>query len=605
MVGFVVFALVLCAYGWTASPVIGWLDSPELVAASASLGVAHSPGHPIPLLLGRLATLFPLGDAAFRVNLASAVAGAFAAWAVYLSCVELLRQTSPKLSNVGRLTLSAGVALGFAACAAAWLQGVRAEVYAIHVALTAGSLAALFRYHRVGDGRWLVLAGLLAGLELANHHLMAILFIVPAAVFVLARRRPARPAAPAIAATAVAGLLGLAALLYLPVRSAQHPEPNWAAPHTIDRFVWTVSAKAFQKSTQREHATSRGQAARQATWAAIENTGELMVLAALIALAVAFVRRQQRDVMTLLAAIAVLAIAGRAAVGFDPTVPDHLAYLLPAILALALLGAAGVAAIAEWLPLAAGERTVARVKLVILAVPLAAATLQVARDDSGRAQRAGYAAAELADWELAELPPRSVVLLAYFQTSFRVAALRAAYHARPDIAVLDRGLTYPGAATEARRRHPELSPLIDAGINVKQPLPTAELQALARRRPVFVQLDPLGRAMPWAHLAPQGPFARYFAEPLVAVARRTAEVEDAAARLSVARRLAAVNGGERRQVIEALVWHDFLRLLFYCGAGRTAAAQLALDSAAELVGADEELERQAKRCGLVMPAHRR
>ncbi|MGZ3442447.1 MAG: protein O-mannosyl-transferase family, partial [Polyangia bacterium] len=56
-----------------------WLDSSELAAAAWGLGVAHPPGHPLPSLLGRACTLVPLGSIAFRVGLASALAGAAAA----------------------------------------------------------------------------------------------------------------------------------------------------------------------------------------------------------------------------------------------------------------------------------------------------------------------------------------------------------------------------------------------------------------------------------------------------------------------------------------------------------------------------------------------
>ena len=74
-----VFATAFVVYAWTASPAIGWLDSPEIVAASASLGVAHSPGHPMESMLGQLGALLPIGDLPFRVNLMSALTGALAA----------------------------------------------------------------------------------------------------------------------------------------------------------------------------------------------------------------------------------------------------------------------------------------------------------------------------------------------------------------------------------------------------------------------------------------------------------------------------------------------------------------------------------------------
>ena len=48
LVALVAFAL----YALTASPALGWLDAPEFAAAAASLGVSHSPGHPLVALVG-------------------------------------------------------------------------------------------------------------------------------------------------------------------------------------------------------------------------------------------------------------------------------------------------------------------------------------------------------------------------------------------------------------------------------------------------------------------------------------------------------------------------------------------------------------------------
>lgn len=581
---------------------MGWLDSPELVAASSSLGVAHSPGHPIPAMLGWLASLFPVGDVAFRVNLASALAGATAAGAVYLAAAELLRQISPNLSKLVRRTAAVGAALSFAACGAAWLQAVRAEVYSLQIALLAGTLAALLRYHRCDDGRWLALAGLLAGLGLANHHFMALLVVVPASVFVFARGAAKRPGASTIAATALLGVLGVAALLYLPVRSSQHPEVDWAAPHTADRFAWTVSARAFQKSATSKFATSRSQAARQATMAVVENTSEVLVVAAFIGLALAFRRRRHRAVLCLLAAVTVTTIAARTLVGFDPAVPDHLAYLLPGILSAMLLGVAGLALVAEWLPLEAGDTAQRRVRTALVCLPAALVVLQVWRLDAGHGYRDGYAADALARWELDDLPPRSVVLLAYFQTSFRVEALRAVDHARPDVAILDRGLTYPGAAAEAKRRYPTLAPVIDAGITVTKPLPLTALRALARKRPVFVQLDPIGAGNQTAYLLPAGPYARLVPDPVQAGLRRAVELEDVAAAVALQRRLASDSPADRKPVTEAMLWNDYLRMRFYCRAERTTAAQAAYESARALAPADEQLAADAGRCGLTASA---
>ena len=60
-------------YALTLRPSIGWNDSPEFVDVAYTLGIGHPSGFPTYTLLGKLATLIPLGGIAFRVNLLSAL----------------------------------------------------------------------------------------------------------------------------------------------------------------------------------------------------------------------------------------------------------------------------------------------------------------------------------------------------------------------------------------------------------------------------------------------------------------------------------------------------------------------------------------------------
>src|SRR5208282_1764726 len=59
-------------------------DSPETITAAATLGVPHPPGYSLLTLLGRLASLFPLGGIPFRVNLLSAFLAALVCSLLYL-----------------------------------------------------------------------------------------------------------------------------------------------------------------------------------------------------------------------------------------------------------------------------------------------------------------------------------------------------------------------------------------------------------------------------------------------------------------------------------------------------------------------------------------
>src|SRR5256714_14575109 len=66
-------------------------DSPELITAAATLGVAHEPGYPLFTMLGHLFSMLPFGSIPFRVNLLSVACDALTVGVVYLTTVRLAR----------------------------------------------------------------------------------------------------------------------------------------------------------------------------------------------------------------------------------------------------------------------------------------------------------------------------------------------------------------------------------------------------------------------------------------------------------------------------------------------------------------------------------
>jgi hypothetical protein len=70
----------LWVYAVTLSSTVTWRnhgeDSGDLLVASATLGIPHPTGYPLYVVLGRVASLVPIGSLAYRINLVSALAGA-------------------------------------------------------------------------------------------------------------------------------------------------------------------------------------------------------------------------------------------------------------------------------------------------------------------------------------------------------------------------------------------------------------------------------------------------------------------------------------------------------------------------------------------------
>jgi len=601
------FALAFALYAWTAAPSLSWLDSPEFAAAGASLGVAHSPGHPLAGLLGRAASLVPLGDIATRINLLSALLAAAAAAALYRAGFAYLRRVSPAIDSRALAAAAATAALGLAFSWSAWIQAVRAEAYALQSGLLFAALWAVLAFAD-GHRRALVAAGLLLGLALAHHHLLAILFLVPAAAFALTRPGAARPTAALGAATASAGVVGLAAFCYLPVRAAaglaSGAAVNWGAPATAERFVWTVSAKAFQKTAAADHVSTTGQDLAQILLAVVEQSHPVLLVLVLVGVVIGLRPADARASTVLLVGIAALGAGARAVLGFDPTTPDHHAYVLPAFAALFLLAAAGaVGALAAFdgawarergAPLATRAGWLAAAALLLVPVQL--------RTHAERASlRGAYAAEDLATSELVAAPPRAILLVSYFETSFRLWGLRAVTGARPDVRVYERSFaTYPGFEEVARSQGQ--SDLAEAGFVPGRPTPVDTLAELAARQPVLVELHPNLDRAPYPLLLPAGAFARVSPLAVTDANQRAAERFDRGHRIALGRALADAPAADQDGLRAALLWRDSLRAQFYCDVGRRQAAADALALAWQAAPGDTTLAELARGCGLPVPA---
>ncbi len=231
--GALAFAIPLVVYLHTLADGVFWEDSALLVAASLCLGIAHSPGHPLFVILGKVVTLASSASPAHLVNAVSAIAGAGAALALWLLLVRLLPAfvQPSEGSRIRRPMVALATALSFAFCRPFWQQATIAEVYTLHVALILLGLASMLRSRRERVAGWWAV-----GLAGTNH--VTSLLIVPSGLWLARWKRPW---------TAAAALLGAFTLyLYLPIRSRLDPVIDWGDPETPGRFLWMLSAEEFR-----------------------------------------------------------------------------------------------------------------------------------------------------------------------------------------------------------------------------------------------------------------------------------------------------------------------------------------------------------------------
>ncbi len=177
-----VFLGALALYVRTLAPSVAFLfdDSLEFQLVGYKLAIAHPTGYPLYTLLLKLFTFIPLGDAAYRANLLSAVCAALAVALVYLIVLQLTRSVFAALASAAML----------AASPVFWSQAVIAEVYALNALFVAAIIGVASGEWRVkDDGRQpdnsslvtrLSSLAFLVGLALTHHR--TIILLAPALV---------------------------------------------------------------------------------------------------------------------------------------------------------------------------------------------------------------------------------------------------------------------------------------------------------------------------------------------------------------------------------------------------------------------------------------
>lgn len=184
-----IFFTALGLYIATLAPSVATIfdDSLEFQLVAYRLGIAHPTGYPLYTLLGKLFTLLPVGNIAYRVNLMSAVFGAATAALLYLLILQMTPPPKGLPSSAPIWPLHAGALAGALLLALGpvfWQQATIAEVYTLNAFFVVALLLWLTRLPalKLQTGLWGL--AFLAGLSLTHHRTM--LLLLPAlAVYLL------------------------------------------------------------------------------------------------------------------------------------------------------------------------------------------------------------------------------------------------------------------------------------------------------------------------------------------------------------------------------------------------------------------------------------
>lgn len=209
-------------------------DAGDVVTAAYVRGVAHPPGYPLYTFVGWLLTKLPISTVAWRVTLLSSIPAALSLSLLYLL---IFRLTQNRLSAI----LSTGI-LGFSYLF--WLYAITPEVFALHVFLSLLLIHFAFRFSDTGKVKFLYLAALVLGLELAHHH--TVVLILPGVGLLIYKRfSKLTQKFKRLLITCLFLATGLLPYLYVWWAATGNPPVNWENPQTLAGFIRLVNRTIY------------------------------------------------------------------------------------------------------------------------------------------------------------------------------------------------------------------------------------------------------------------------------------------------------------------------------------------------------------------------
>ncbi|MEW6606759.1 MAG: DUF2723 domain-containing protein [bacterium] len=308
--GIVVFFICWAVYLHTLTPTIGFHDSGDMITAAYVLGIPHPTGYPLYCLLSKLwMTILPIGNIAYRMNLASALCASLACMMVYFIILKLTVDSfqftvkkdfsvSPILHffvSISKIIPAIVGALMLAFATTFWEQAVIAEKYILNGLFTTLIIFILIKWQEMMNleqrarctelnaqrstlnaQRLLSLFAFTLGLSFTHH--MQTIYLVPASLFFIVAvwwKKLSQEKQPIHSLLTISYLLLLKMLclfilplflyLYLPIRVNVNPPYCYGDPETLerciahitggeykDRYISTVSGHDFLKRMQ-EH----------------------------------------------------------------------------------------------------------------------------------------------------------------------------------------------------------------------------------------------------------------------------------------------------------------------------------------------------------------
>lgn len=211
-----VFFVTYFIYLLTVYPTVQTEDSGELITAAVTPDIAHPPGYPLYIVVGKIfSSLIPFGNMAWRMNIMSVFFGAATAQLLY---TIIKQRTKNDL-------IAFGSSLFYALTNIVWAQSNRAEVYTLNTFCIGLIVYLLMKWHDQKKDKWLFLSALTFGLGVGNHHLL--LLAAPAfGLYTLIKNWKIIIKPKIVIGSLLLLTIGLSIYAYLPIRTYIAPYDN-------------------------------------------------------------------------------------------------------------------------------------------------------------------------------------------------------------------------------------------------------------------------------------------------------------------------------------------------------------------------------------------
>jgi hypothetical protein len=247
-----VFVVLISLYFYTIAPTVSLWDCGEFIGCSHILGVAHPPGTPLYILIGRVFDIFlPFKEVAKRINFFSVISSAIAGGFLYLVILKVFnrfKKSEDKETPISSHLIAVFSSIGAGFCFSVWDSAVEAEVYTASLLILIMGIWIVLHWDdnrdRRGSNNLLLLLVYLLALSFGVH-LLPLLLVPGALVFIILTDWKVFKNPKLISSALILVLIGISTYLYLLIRAHANPGINESDPTTWAKLLEVIARKQY------------------------------------------------------------------------------------------------------------------------------------------------------------------------------------------------------------------------------------------------------------------------------------------------------------------------------------------------------------------------